>query len=107
MLLHQYSPILERLGDDALIGQAADFELSEHEVKSIVRILPSDVSLKSTLSNCPVPGRYFSRFDDGSPEGEVIVFVRDGMLNFIVYSWYRDEMPADWPLPVRLLFEDS
>jgi hypothetical protein len=39
---------------------------------------------------------------DGTPVGELILWVEDGWLSGIEYAWYTDERPAALPDPDRV-----
>ncbi|AJT40912.1 hypothetical protein [Psychromicrobium lacuslunae] len=99
--------ILGIFGDDALIRQAAEFTIGSHQTGFVVELFPSDTSLKSTVENGPIPGRYFFLASDGSVEGEVIIFVAQGVLSFIEYASCPDQEPDEWPEPSQLVLGDS
>lgn len=95
------------LGDSALNRQAEDFTLGEQQTRFIVELVPSAMSEKSAIENGPVPGQYFFLPNDGLLEGEVIIFVARGVLDFIEYARYSEEMPDEWPELSRLIPGDA
>lgn len=57
------------------------------------------------LPNGPLPVRAVARDDDGTPLGEVLVWVSGGYLSAIEYAWYTDAAPAELPAPSDLRLE--
>ena len=56
------------------------------------------------LPDGPIPVRAIVYDEAGRPEGEVLVWLRFGMLIGVEQAWFTDDPPSGWPAPgnVRL-----
>ena len=57
---------------------------------------------RANLPDGPLPIRAVAYGREDSPEGEVLVWVRGGLLSAIEYAWYGDVQPTEIPAPYHL-----
>jgi hypothetical protein len=57
---------------------------------------------RANLPNGPLPVRAIAYDDAGTPIGEVLVWVEDGLLSALEHAWYTDERPDEFPIPSQL-----
>ena len=60
-------------------------------------VIEGEPPQRSPCSDGPVPVRAFVEADDGTPEGEILVWVSDGVLAGLEYAWVTDTPPAAFP----------
>jgi len=54
------------------------------------------------LNDGPVPVRALVYDSGEQPTGEILLWVRSGMLVGIEQAWFTDEPPSEWPSPARV-----
>lgn len=83
---------------EAIIAQA----LSATIVKgspTMVDLQPTPGAPRIDLPNGPIPVRAFVQGEGVDPDGEVLVWIREGQLIGLEQAWYTDEPPWSWPAP--------
>lgn len=50
----------------------------------------------------PIPGRAFVEGETGEPEGELLLWVKEGHLSGLEFAWVADEPPKEMPPPERV-----
>lgn len=58
-----------------------------------------------SVSDGPLPVRTAAYDHDGTPLGELLVWMSGGYLSAIEYAWYTDAAPAELPAPSELRLE--
>jgi len=85
---------------------------AQSAVATVAAGLPTMVELTvppscepARVPNGPLPVRAVAVDAQGSPMGEVLVWVSDGYLSTIEYAWYTDEAPTELPRASQLRHE--
>lgn len=62
-------------------------------------------ALPVPIPDGPLPARAGAYDHDGTPLGELLVWMSSGYLSAIEYAWYTDAAPAELPAPSDLRLE--
>jgi hypothetical protein len=97
--------VVEPLGVEAgaFQRQAAAAKIVNYSPTMVDVEVPVGVP-RTTLRDGPVPGRAMVYDDLERLSGEILVWVRGGVLLGLEQAWYTDDPPKAWPSPGRLRF---
>ncbi|MFD6155196.1 hypothetical protein ACFWF7_16050 [Nocardia sp. NPDC060256] len=92
------------LGRDELLAQLDTATAAPTTAKWIIDITVSPGAAKADISDGPLP--VGARVFDGSDyQGEILVWVTDGLLSGLEYAWVTDVSPTHWPDLACIEFE--
>lgn len=89
----------------ALAAQLATARVEESSSLHMLDLVVDHQAPVITVDDGPLTGRTLVVTDRGEMTGEIIVWVRGGMLSALEHAWYSEEPPAAWPEPHELSFE--
>ena len=81
----------------ALLAQLRDAELSVQPGEVVIRPVPGAVP--AAVPDGPLGTVADVTGDAGEHQGEILVWVQDGLLSSAEYAWVTDEAPTAWPDP--------
>ncbi|MFI6171158.1 hypothetical protein ACIBCN_30565 [Nocardia sp. NPDC051052] len=91
-------------GRDELLVQLGTASAAPTSAKWIIDIKVSADVPKIDISNGPLPVGA-NVFSEGDYQGEILVWVTDGLLSGLEYAWVTDEFPAEWPDLANIEFD--
>jgi hypothetical protein len=94
--------ILTAYGDKNLNGQLDDAVVVTGDLPMFLDLEVPIPKAKSSAPDGPLPIQATVRSEDGYDYGEILVWVRDGVLVGIEHPWWTDERPESWPLSERV-----
>jgi hypothetical protein len=82
------SEVLYRQSDEVLVGSGTP---------TMVELTLDKASARADLPDGPLPIRAVAYDDAGTPIGEVLVWIEDGLLSALEHAWYTDSRPDEFP----------
>jgi hypothetical protein len=102
-LIELVAHIVEPLGDEAaVLREQAESAVVVSYSPTMVDVTVPDVAVRSALADGPTPGRAIVYDDRDQPVGEVLLWVRSGLMIGLEQAWFTDEPPVAWPSPSQV-----
>ncbi len=102
-LIELIAHIVEPLGGEAavLLEQAKSAVVVLYSPTRVDVTVP-DVAVRSALPDGPTPGRAIVYDNRDQPVGEILVWIRSGLMIGLEQAWFTDEPPTAWPSPSQV-----
>lgn len=95
-------PLATALNDQARLARV----LNEVPGRMIDLVVPDECG-PCDCRDGPLPGRTFVIGSNGTPTGELLIWVRAGRLAGMEQAWFTDDMPTEWPKSENLAFRSE